>query len=321
MARLARLPHPPASNYFVVLRLLLVVAVVALDWAGWPWWMGVALGAGVLGARRLQLDLRTEQAERRDGLAGATPAPRLGRALARVAQRHGIQVPAIYLIDEPSLGAAVCGARQADQAILVGRELARALSGRALLAMLAHELAHTHYRDVALGIALRSLMVALGGALIALLAVAGPLGAALGLLLALLLRGVNRAFNLRVGRLLERRADRFAVRVVGASALVRALQTSNRRERAQLALSRALERAGETDGFSERRIDRASGVLLDLQASTHRLIQVERRLTRDLPAAAKAEIRALRRRDPWSAGGVYGTMRERIGRIRAESAR
>lgn len=307
--------HP--FGYFTRLRLLVVVAAALIVLAGGAPLAGALLGGAALGARRLQLDLRTERHEREEGLREATRDPRLTAAVARLSQRAGIHPCPVYLVEGLGLTASVCGARRADQAILVGRELRTVLRGQSLTAMLAHELGHAAHRDVRSGILVRTLFDAGSGVVLGTLPAFAPFGVLAALTLVVLLRPFRKSVLLLVARAVERRADRFAARLVGAEPLVRGLRQTHRHERAQLALSAALERAAQR-GLPTRRVDRASAILLDPWSPTRRLISAERGLTAALPPEDQAVIRQIRRQDPWRGEpeAIYGSTRERLARIR-----
>jgi len=147
----------------------------------------------------------------------------------------------------------------------------------------------------------------------------GLTGFAVAVVVALVIEPLGDRAEVQLLRALERRADRFVIRLVGAAPIAGALNRLHRRECAQIALSLSIEYASAIIEISARRIELASAALIDVTTTTGHLFSIERMLTADLPARARAEIRRVRREDHWGQGQneIYGTLEERIGRIRS----
>jgi heat shock protein HtpX len=77
-------------------------------------------------------------------------APQLHAVVAELAQRAGVPVPAIYVIDDPSPNAFATGRDPAHAAVAVTTGILDLLDHRELRGVLAHEFAHIKNRDILL---------------------------------------------------------------------------------------------------------------------------------------------------------------------------
>lgn len=74
--------------------------------------------------------------------------PRLERMVAELADRAGLPMPRVYVIDDPAPNAFATGRNPAHGVVAVTTGLRRLLTERELRGVIAHELAHIHNRDI-----------------------------------------------------------------------------------------------------------------------------------------------------------------------------
>ena len=93
----------------------------------------------------------------------ATPdeAPRLHAQVERLAERAGVPVPAVYIIDDASPNAFATGRGPGHAAVAVSQGLLAILTPQELYGVLAHELAHIKHRDILIS----SVAAAIAGAI------------------------------------------------------------------------------------------------------------------------------------------------------------
>jgi len=90
--------------------------------------------------------------------------PQLHRLVEDLAQRAGVPVPTVYVIDDASPNAFATGRNPAHAAVAVTRGIMDLLDTRELYGVLAHELAHIKHRDILLS----SVAATIAGAITAL---------------------------------------------------------------------------------------------------------------------------------------------------------
>lgn len=110
-----------------------LILAVALN--GFVYWKSDSIALKANGAREL----------------GLGEAPRLRAIVTELAQRAGIPVPRIYLIDRPEPNAFATGRDPDHAAVAVTRGLLEIMDERELRAVLAHELMHVKNRDTLVG--------------------------------------------------------------------------------------------------------------------------------------------------------------------------
>jgi heat shock protein HtpX len=124
----------------MVLALLFAVAL-----NGFVYWKSDTLALKANGAREL----------------GVGEAPRLRAIVTSLAQRAGIPVPRIYIVDRPEANAFATGRDPEHAAIAVTTGIMETMDERELTGVLAHELSHVKNRDTLVG----TIAATIGGAI------------------------------------------------------------------------------------------------------------------------------------------------------------
>jgi heat shock protein HtpX len=200
----------------------------------------------------------------------AASAPQFHRMIAELAQRAGLPMPRVYLIDDDSPNAFATGRDPQHAAVAATTGILRALSERELRGVMAHELAHVKHRDILIS----TISATMAGA-ISLLANAAmffggrdeegrPVNPIAGLLVALLAPAAAALIQMAISRAREFEADRGGAEISGdpralASALEKIhaiargipMQAAERHpETAQMMIMNPLRGHGITSWFS-----------------------------------------------------------------------
>src|ERR1700741_991000 len=91
-----------------------------------------------------------------------TSAPQFYRMIAELAQRAGLPMPRVYLINEDAPNAFATGRNPEHAAVAATTGILRVLSERELRGVMAHELAHAAHRDIPLSTVSATMAGAIG---------------------------------------------------------------------------------------------------------------------------------------------------------------
>jgi heat shock protein HtpX len=161
----------------------------------------------------------------------AASAPQFYRMVAELAQRAGLPMPRVYLINEDAPNAFATGRNPANAAVAATTGILRALSERELRGVMAHELAHVKHRDILIS----TISATMAGAISMLANFAmffggrdedgRPVNPIAGLLVALLAPLAAGLIQMAISRAREFEADRGGAEISGdPQALASALQ-------------------------------------------------------------------------------------------------
>ena len=162
-------------------------------------------------------------------------APEFHGMVRELAQRAGLPMPRVYLIDEDAPNAFATGRGPRHAAVAATTGILRALSARELRAVMAHELAHVKHRDILIS----TISATLAGAISALANVATmfggrdargrPSNAIAGLAVAVLAPIAAMLIQMAISRTREFEADRLGAEIAGdPHALASALEKIQR---------------------------------------------------------------------------------------------
>ncbi|HSW03673.1 zinc metalloprotease HtpX [Aquabacterium sp.] len=180
-----------------------------------------------------------------------TTAPQFVRMVRELAERAGLPMPKVYLIQEDAPNAFATGRNPEHAAVAATTGIIRALSTRELRGVMAHELAHVRHRDILIS----TISATMAGA-IGMLATFGmyfsgrddegrPTNPIVGLLVAILAPLAASLIQMAISRAREFEADRGGAEISGdPEALAMALQKIHRH--AQGIPMEAAERHPET---------------------------------------------------------------------------
>jgi heat shock protein HtpX len=124
---------------------MVMAFVFALALNGFVYWKSDSLALRANGAREL----------------GPTEYPKLRATIQLLAERAGIPMPRVYLVDRPEPNAFATGRDQKHGAIAVTSGLLALMDDRQLIGVLAHELSHIRNRDTLIG----TIAATIGGAI------------------------------------------------------------------------------------------------------------------------------------------------------------
>jgi heat shock protein HtpX len=111
---------------------MVVALVLGLGMNLWAYWFSDSMVLKLYRAREVD----------------ASSAPQLVQIVSELAQRAGLPMPKVYLIDEPQPNAFATGRNPEHAAIAATAGILQLLSPRELRAVLAHELSHVKHRDI-----------------------------------------------------------------------------------------------------------------------------------------------------------------------------
>ncbi|SMC28726.1 Heat shock protein. Metallo peptidase. MEROPS family M48B [Andreprevotia lacus DSM 23236] len=161
----------------------------------------------------------------------ATTAPELYGMVQELAQRAGLPMPKVYVIDEDQPNAFATGRNPENAAVAATTGIMRVLSYRELRGVMAHELAHVQHRDILIS----TISATMAGAISALANFAmffggrdedgRPMNPIVGILLAILAPLAASLIQMAISRSREFAADAGGARISGdPQALADALQ-------------------------------------------------------------------------------------------------
>jgi heat shock protein HtpX len=178
-----------------------------------------------------QLVLRMYNAREVD----AASAPQFHRLVAELAQRAGLPMPRVYLIDEDAPNAFATGRNPQNAAVAATTGILRVLSERELRGVMAHELAHVRHRDILISTISATMAGAIGMVANFAMLFGGrdddgrPANPIVGLLVALLAPVAASLIQMAISRAREFEADRGGAEISGdPQALASALQKIQR---------------------------------------------------------------------------------------------
>lgn len=227
-------------------------------------------------------------------MAGARPigpqdAPRLYALTQALAQRAGLPMPALYVIDEDQPNAFATGRDPANAAVAVNTGLLRHLSEEEVAGVIAHELAHIKNRDTLIMTVTATLAGAIGMlAQFAFLFRGGdnrnnPLGA-IGVILMLILAPLAAMLvQMAISRSREYEADRVGAEIAGsprglANALLRLQDLARRIENRHAEANPALAHLFIVNPLSGARMDNLFSTHPNTENRVRALMELERRM-------------------------------------------
>lgn len=227
-------------------------------------------------------------------MAGARPigpqdAPRLYALTQALAQRAGLPMPALYVIEEDQPNAFATGRDPANAAVAVNTGLLRHLSEEEVAGVIAHELAHIKNRDTLIMTVTATLAGAIGLlAQFAFLFRGGdnrnnPLGA-IGVILMLILAPLAAMLvQMAISRSREYEADRVGAEIAGsprglASALLRLEDLARRIENRHAEANPALAHLFIVNPLSGARLDNLFSTHPSTENRVRALLELERRM-------------------------------------------
>ncbi len=227
-------------------------------------------------------------------MAGARPigpqdAPRLYALTQTLAQRAGLPMPALYVIDEDQPNAFATGRDPANAAVAVNTGLLRHLTEEEVAGVIAHELAHIKNRDTLIMTVTATLAGAIGMlAQFAFLFRGGdnrnnPLGA-IGLILMLILAPLAAMLvQMAISRSREYEADRVGAEIAGsprglANALLRLQELARRIENRHAEANPALAHLFIVNPLSGARMDNLFSTHPNTENRVRALMELERRM-------------------------------------------
>jgi heat shock protein HtpX len=164
-----------------------------------------------------------------------TSAPQFVAMVRELAQRAGIPMPRVYIIDEQAPNAFATGRNPSHAAVAATTGILRALSPRELRGVMAHELAHVKHRDILLSTISATMAGAIGMLANVAMLFGGrdsegrPANPIAGLLVALLAPLAASLIQMAISRAREFEADRGGAEISGdPEALATALQKIHR---------------------------------------------------------------------------------------------
>ncbi|MCS6922099.1 MAG: M48 family metalloprotease, partial [Elioraea sp.] len=220
---------------------------------------------------------------------GPQDAPRLYALTQALAQRAGLPMPALYVIEEDQPNAFATGRDPANAAVAVNTGLLRHLSEEEVAGVIAHELAHIKNRDTLIMTVTATLAGAIGLlAQFAFLFRGGdnrnnPLGA-IGVILMLILAPLAAMLvQMAISRSREYEADRVGAEIAGsprglASALLRLEDLARRIENRHAEANPALAHLFIVNPLSGARLDNLFSTHPSTENRVRALLELERRM-------------------------------------------